>query len=194
MSTHSPVTSSPATSNLPLAAGVWPVDAVHSTVEFTVRHLGISKVRGRFNQFDASLTVGDGLEAVQLEATVDLASVDTNNADRDAHLRSTDFFDTETHPTMTFASTGVSGSDGEYQLVGDLTINGVTAPITFDVEFNGAEVYPMDQALHAGFSARGTLSRKIFGIEFDVPLGADKMAIGDKVTIELEAQFVQPSA
>ena len=182
------------TSTLPLVAGTWPVDAAHSTVEFTVRNLGISKVRGRFNEFDASLTVGHTLETSALTATIELASVDTGNPDRDGHLRSPDFFDTDTHPQMGFASTAIADlGDGDYHVTGDLTLNGTTAPVTLEVEFNGTEDSPMDQSLHAGFSARGTLSRKVFGVEFDLPLGGDRLAIGDKVAVELEIQFVQPS-
>jgi polyisoprenoid-binding protein YceI len=181
------------TSALPLTSGAWTVDAAHSSVEFTVRHLGLSKVRGRFNDFDATLNVGESLDDVGISATIDLASVDTNNADRDAHLRSTDFFDTERHPRMTFASTAIADrGDGAYDLTGDLTINGVTQTVVLDVEFNGTEDYPLDASMHAGFSASGVLSRKTFGIEFDVPLGADKVAIGDKVNLDLEIQFVQP--
>ncbi|MEZ5244884.1 MAG: YceI family protein [Acidimicrobiales bacterium] len=181
------------TSSLPLTSGTWPVDAAHSSVEFTVRHLGLSKVRGRFNDFDATLTVGSSLDDVAVTATIGLASVDTNNADRDAHLRSTDFFDTESHPRMTFVSTAITDrGDGSYGLTGDLSLNGVTQTVVLDVEFNGTEDYPMDGSVHAGFSATGVLSRKSFGIEFDVPLGADKVAIGDKVNLDLEIQFVRP--
>ena len=182
------------TSTLPLTTGRWAVDPAHSGVEFTIRHLGISKVRGRFNNFDASLTVGESVSDTRVDAEIDLSSVDTNNEDRDNHLRTTDFFDVATHPTMTFASTGIrDDGDGEYVLGGDLTINGVSQPVELDVEFNGVETYPMDQKRHAGFSATGTISRGAFGVDFDVPLGVDKVAIGDKVKIELELQFVEPS-
>ena len=181
------------TSSLPLTAGTWTVDSAHSSVEFTVRHLGLSKVRGRFREFTAELTVGDTLDAVGLRAEIALASVDTDNADRDAHLRSTDFFDTENNPKMVFASDTIADrGDGRYGLVGELTLNGVTRPVELDVEFNGTEDYPLDGSVHAGFSATGVLSRKAFGIEFDVPLGADKVAIGDKVNLDLEIQFVRP--
>ncbi len=181
------------TTELPLRTGEWNVDTVHSNVEFTVRHLGISKVRGRFNTFTGALSVGNTLADTRLRASVDLSSVDTNNPDRDAHLRSTDFFDIESHPTMAFESSGISEDDDGYRLDGELTLNGVTKPISFAVEFNGAETYPMDQLVHAGFSASAQLSRKDYGVDFDVPLGADKMAIGDKVAIELEIQVVEPS-
>ena len=182
-----------ATSALPLIAGAWKLDAHHSDVSFTVRHLGISKVRGHFNSFDASLAVGDSLETSSLNATADLSSVDTNNADRDGHLQSTDFFNTETHPQMTFSSSSiVDNGDGEYTVAGTLTINGTAKPVELAVEFNGAEIFPMDQSVHAGFSASATISRSAYGIDFNVPLGVDKVMIGDKVAIELEVQFVQP--
>ncbi|MEM9609783.1 MAG: YceI family protein [Actinomycetota bacterium] len=177
------------TATLPLTAGTWAIDNSHSSVEFVVRHMGLSKVRGRFADFTAELVVGADLSACSLTADVNLASVDTNNADRDAHLTGTDFFDAEASPRMTFVSTAIEGSDGEYTATGDLTIRGVTKPVTLDIEFNGTETFPFDQSVHAGFSATGSISRKDFGIEFEVPLGADKVMIGDKVQIELEAQF-----
>jgi polyisoprenoid-binding protein YceI len=185
---------STSTTTLPLAAGTWTIDTAHSSVEFVIRHLGLSKVRGRFNAFDADLVVGGDLTDSHLSATVELSSVDTNNADRDAHLRGTDFFGVESNPHMTFASTRISRDGDDYTVVGDLTINGVTKPVELEVEFNGVETYPMDQKRHAGFSATATISRSDFGIDFDVPLGVDKVALGDKVKIELEVQLVEPAA
>lgn len=181
------------TTQLPLSAGAWQIDRAHSAVEFTIRHLGISKVRGRFNEFDATLFVGSSLAESRVSAEIALSSVDTNHPDRDAHLRSTDFFGVDTHPTMTFSSTELRRDGDDYVMLGQLTINGITQPVELDVEFNGAEVYPMDQQRHAGFSASTTISRGAFGIDFDVPLGVDKVALGDKVKVELELQFVEPS-
>jgi polyisoprenoid-binding protein YceI len=178
---------------LPITAGTWPADTAHSTVEFTVRHLGISKVRGRFDDFDAALTVGDTLENSALRASIELSSVHTGNSDRDGHLQSSDFFGTEANPQMNFVSTAIADRGaGEYELTGNLTLNGVTQPVVLDAEFNGTEDFPMDGSVHAGFSASGFLSRRAFGVEFDVPLGADKVMISDKVSIELEIQFVRP--
>src|SRR6476659_5257339 len=127
------MTTSLTTTSLPLAPGVWAVDQSHSGVSFVVRHLGLSNVRGRFDKFDATLEVGSTLESVAVTAEIELASVATNNADRDAHLRSTDFFDTENQPVMTFRSTSVTGAGENYELAGDLTIAGITKPVTFDV-------------------------------------------------------------
>lgn len=180
------------TTDIPIATGTWTVDRVHSSVEFTVRHLGLAKVRGRFNDFDAAVEVGESLDATSVRADVALASVDTNNADRDAHLRSSDFFSVETAPKMTFRSNAVTRDGDAYRLVGDLTLNDTTREVTFDVEFFGTEVYPMDDTVRAGFSATGAISRSDFGVSFDVPLGADKVAIGDKVAIELEVQLIAP--
>jgi polyisoprenoid-binding protein YceI len=175
--------------SVPLQAGTWTVDPAHSTVEFTIRHLGLSKVRGRFNRFAGQVQVGDDLQSTRLDATVDLASVDTNNADRDAHIRSTDFFSTETNPALTFTSREVVGASGRYVVTGDLTLNGVTQPVDLEVSFNGTEVYPINGKTHAGFTARGEISRKQWGIDFNVPLAAGGLVLGDKVELELEVQL-----
>ncbi len=189
------MTTEAASSALPLSPGLWVLDANHSGVHFRIRHLGLSNVRGRFDRFDATLRVGATVDDVAIEATIDMGSVDTNQPDRDAHLRGTDFFSTEQHPEMTFRSTAVRRlDDGEYELSGDLTINGVTRPVTLEVEFNGVEVFPADGKTHAGFSATGEVNRDDFGIDFNMPLGMDKMALGQKVRVELEFQFVAPEA
>jgi len=179
---------------LPLAKGVWTLDANHSGVYFRVRHYGLSNVHGRFDRFDATLKVGgDRLADVQVEATVDMTSVNTNQPDRDAHLRSTDFFSADLHPEMVFRSIVVrEKSDDEYELEGDLAINGVERNIVLDVEFNGLEVFPGDNKTHAGFTATGMINREDFGVDFNMPLGMDRMALGQKVRIELELQFVAP--
>ncbi len=179
-----------ATDHLELAPGRWSLDKNHSGVSFVVRHLGLSNVRGRFDGFDATLDIGTSLAEIAITADVDLSSVDTNNADRDAHLRSTDFFDTDQHPFMTFRSTSVTGSGENYELAGDLTIAGVTKPVTFDVDFNGTEIFPGDQSTHAGFTATGTIRRSDFGIDFGIIAGAEKLMLGDKVKVELDMQFV----
>ena len=184
----SPTAPSPAdtarSSGPTLADGAWVVEPSHSEVGFTVRHLGLSKVRGRFNSFSATVQVADGA-VTELEAQVDLASVDTNNPDRDGHLKSTDFFDVEQHPAMTFRSTSADAT----RLSGDLTINGITKPVTFDLEFHGVTIDGYETT-RAGFSAAGRILRTDFGIDFNAPLGMDGMLIADKVDIELEIQLV----
>ncbi len=184
------MTETSTTSALPLATGEWKVDPAHSGVHFKIRHLGLTNVRGQFKSFDATLTVGDTLDSVACAATIDLASVDTNQPDRDAHLLSTDFFSADQNPQISFVSTGVSGVDGDYELAGDLTINGVTRSVSFPVEFSGAEVHPGDGKQHAGFYAAADIRRNDFGIDFNMPIGVDKLALGEKVKVELELQFV----
>ena len=186
------MTSITTTSTLPLTTGTWTADPAHTTVGFVVRHLGLSKVRGRFDGVRAQLVVGDDLATSSVTAEVDMSTVKTGNADRDAHLTSSDFFNAETNPTMSFTSTSITGDGEEFTLAGNITINGVTRPIELDVEFFGTSVFPMDQSTRAGFSATGTLSRKDFGIEFNVPLGGDKVMIADKVAIDLDVQLIAP--
>ena len=177
---------------LPLTGGRWALDKNHSGIFFVVRHLGLSNVRGRFDGFDATLEIGSSIESVSVTADVDLSTVDTNNADRDTHLRSSDFFDTAQHSAMTFRSTSVTGSGDSYELAGDITIAGITKPVTFDVEFNGTELFPADQSTHAGFSATGQIRRSDFGIDFGIIAGAEKLMLGDKIKIELDLQFIAP--
>ncbi len=177
--------------SLPINQGQWKIDPTHSSVAFTIKHLGISKVRGQFNAFDASATVGETLDASSLSAEIDMASVDTNNEDRDNHLKSTDFFGVEANPKMTFSSSAITQAGEEYKVAGDLTINGQTKPIELKVEFEGQQVNPQSQSTHAGFSATGIIKRSDYGIDFNMPLGADKMLISDDVKIELDVQLVE---
>ena len=178
---------------LPLQTGNWPFDPTHSSVLFSIRHLGLAKVRGRFDRFDVTLDVGSTLAETRIAAVIDLDSIDTNNDDRDAHLRGTDFFSTERHPTMRFVSTQISGADDELQLSGLLTLNGITRPITLDVEFHGVQEFPGLNKRHVGFSATGSLKRSEFGIDFGMmPLGLDKLALTDDVKIELDLEFIEP--
>ena len=168
-----------------LTPGTWNIEPSHSSVGFTVRHLGLSKVRGQFNSFSGELRIADDLTASSVVAEVDLSSIDTNNADRDGHLQSTDFFGVENNPTMKFNSTAVT----ETSLTGNLSINGVTKSVTFDLEFHGVAVDAYETT-RAGFSATGEISRSDFGISFNMPIGLDGMLIGDKINIELEIQAV----
>ena len=180
------------TSALPLAAGTWAADPSHTTVGFVVRHLGLSKVRGRFDGVTGQLVVGDDLAGSSVSAEIEMGTVKTGNADRDAHLTSSDFFNAETNPTMTFRSTTIAGEGEEFTMVGDLTINAITKQVELEVEFFGTSVFPMDQSTRAGFSATGTIWRKEFGINFNAPVGADKVMISDKVTLDLDVQLVAP--
>ena len=168
-----------------LTAGTWTIDQSHSEVGFTVRHLGISKVRGRFQTFAGTLNIGGDQLASSVSATVDLTSIDTNNKQRDGHLQSADFFGVDENPTMTFESTEVT----EHSLAGNLSINGVTKPVVFTLEFHGVTTDPYG-ATRSGFSAAGEILRSEFGISFNAPAGLDGMLVSDKVTIELEIEAV----
>lgn len=173
------------TTNQTLNAGTWEVDPVHSSVGFTVRHLGMSKVRGRFNSFQGTAEIADEDAVGSVVVTVDMDSVDTNNADRDGHLRNSDFFGVEEHQQMSFRSTSVSKD----ALVGIINIKGVTRPVEFDLEFFGVTVDHYGTT-RTGFSARGQINRSDFGIDFNAPFGLDGILLSDNVDIELEVQLV----
>jgi len=173
-----------------LTRGTWNADVAHSQVEFTIRHLGLARVRGRFNDFTATAVVADDLTLSSVEATVEMSSIDTNNADRDAHIKSTDFFDIENQPQMTFRSTSIEGSGSDYRLVGDLTINGVTKQTEFALEFLGVVVDGYD-ATRAGFVASTEINRKDFGVEFNMPIPGGGMLLSDSVKIDLDIQLVR---
>ena len=177
----------------PLTAGTWNLDASHSEVGFSVRHAGISKVRGSFTEFDATLTIGESLADSSVEATVQIASVSTKDANRDGHLKSADFFDAEQFPTMTFKSTGTKGDADEFVLIGDLTIRGVTKQVELETELGGQAVDAFG-ATRVGFSASTTISRKEFGITWNAALEAGGVLVSDKVKIEIDASFVLPTA
>jgi len=141
----------------------------------------------------AELFVGAIGSTAEVVANIDLASIDTSNPDRDVHLRSTDFFNVDQHPSMTFRSTRIEPADDGYSMTGDLTLNGITRSVTLDVESNGLVVVPADGRTHFGLSAVGELRRSEFGIEFGLmPIGIDRLALADKVAFELEMQFLQP--
>ncbi len=176
-----------------LTTGTWTLDSSHSEIGFTVRHAGISKVRGTFDNVDAVINVADNIESSGVQATVKTESFNSKDANRDAHVKGPDFFDIEQFPEMTFTSTSVSGSGETYVLSGDLTIRGVTKPVEFDTEFNGVAVDPFG-ATRAGFSAQTVISRKDFGLTYNAALEAGGVLIGDKVTISVDAAFVAPSA
>ncbi|MFW6188379.1 MAG: YceI family protein [Actinomycetota bacterium] len=174
-----------------LVPGSWTFDPAHSEVGFSVRHAGISKVRGTFGDVDAQLTVADPVEDSTLTATVQMASIDTKNTDRDAHVRSADFFDVENHPTMTFRSTAVAFDGAEGTITGELTIKDVTRTVELGVESNGVVVDAFG-VTRAGFSAETTISRKDFGITWNAAMEAGGVLVSDKVVISLDVAFTAP--
>ena len=171
-------------------AGIWDVDASHSNVEFVVRHM-FTKMRGRFGEFTGTLELGEQLEDSKVEGSISAASIDTSNADRDAHLRSPDFFDVESFPVLTFRSTGVRPTgDGELRLDGELTIKGVTRPVVLDVEFTGWAADPFGGE-RAGFSARTEIDREDYGLTWNVALETGGVLVGRRIKIELEIEAVR---
>jgi len=187
------MTTSSTSLSLPLAPGRWAIDANHSSIGFTIRHLGVSKVRGRFTRFDAEVIIGETLETTTVNATVDMASIDTANADRDAHVLSADIIDVARRPTIVFRSTRVAGAGSEYEVDGDLTIGDVTRPIALTVELGGIESFPGGPR-HAGFEATTEIRRKDFGIDLALPPGVNVVALGDVVKVELDLQLLEPAS
>lgn len=175
-----------------LTPGTWTLDASHSEVGLTVRHAGISKVRAVFEEPSGTLTLTDNGVA-SVDASVKTASFNSKSADRDAHVRGEDFLDAEKYPELTFTAENVTAAGEEFELSGDLTIRGITQPVTFTVEFGGQAVDPFG-ATRAGFSGSTVISRKEFGLTWNAALEAGGVLVGDKVTIDLEVAFVHQGA
>ena len=172
-----------------VSTGTWTIDASHTEIGFSVRHL-VSKVRGKFEAFEGTIVTHDDLTASTVNVTVDLNSINTGTADRDNHLRSADFFEVETHPKMTFVSTGiVQKSDTDFVVTGDLTIKGVTKPVELATEFLGEGGDPWG-GTRVGIEATAEISRKEFGIDFNIPLEGGKVMVGDKISIHINAEAV----
>jgi polyisoprenoid-binding protein YceI len=174
------------------AAGTWSIDTAHSSVEAVVRHLVVSRVRGRFASFSGTVQIGDDVTDSSLDVSIDAASIDTGVEDRDQHLRSADFLDVDTHPTITFRSTQVQHVDGDrWQVPGELTIRGETRPVTLDVEFLGRQTDPWGND-KAAFEARTTIAREDFGITWNQALETGGVLVGKELTVELLVQL-QPA-
>lgn len=174
-----------------LTAGTWNIDPVHSEFTFTARHAGVSKVRGQFEEIGGVVTVAENLEdsSVNAEAVVD--SITTRNEQRDGHLKSGDFFQAEQHPKLTFSSNAVKAeSADEFEIVGELTMRGVTKEVAFATEFGGVATDPNGNQV-AGMSASATVNRKDFGMEFEAVLGGGELLVSDKVKIDLELELVK---
>jgi polyisoprenoid-binding protein YceI len=167
--------------------GVYDIDAKHSSVEFVARHLMISKVRGRFDDVTGVITVAEIPEESTVEVTIGAHSVRTGEDQRDAHLRSGDFFDIETHPQWTFSSTGVKREGDTWKVTGDLTIRGVTHPVVLDVEFEGANVTPWGTSA-VGFSASTEIDREQWGVSYNQVLETGGVMVGKKIRIELQIE------
>lgn len=176
-------------SDLGLTAGTWNIDPAHSEVAFVIRHL-MTKVRGSFTEFSGTLEIAEKTNDSKVDVEIKIDSIDTRNPDRDAHIRSAEILGAEDHPAMKFSGTGVHEEGGEYFLDGTLTIKNVSRPISLAVEFNGTSEDPWG-GTRAGFSATGSVSRKEYNIDFNIPFGGDKALLGDKVDLQLEVQAVR---
>jgi polyisoprenoid-binding protein YceI len=167
--------------------GTWNLDPAHSSIEFVARHLMVTKVRGGFGTFSGTIEIADNPTESVIEIEVDMGSVATGSADRDGHLMSADFFDVENHPQMTFVSTSIIDKDEGYQVTGDLTVKGVTNPMTLDVDYLGVMTDPWGNA-KAAFSASGEVNREDWGLTWNAPLEAGGVLVSKTAKIEIEVQ------
>ena len=171
------------------ATGTWKVDPTHSEIGFTVRHLAISKVRGTFETFDVTIVTAENPADTTIEASIDIASVNTKQADRDNHLRTSDFFLADEFPTMNFRSTGIDTDGDDFSITGDLTLRGVTKSVVLKGEFGGIATDPYGQT-KAGATATTKINRTDFGVNWNTALETGGFVLGEEVTINLELQVI----
>lgn len=178
-----------------MAVTKWQIDTTHSEVQFKVKHMMISTVTGYFSNFNATVeTEGDDFTTAKAEFTADLSSISTNNEQRDAHLKSADFFDAENHPQVTFKSSRLEKIDDEnYTLHGDLTIRGTTKPVTLKVEFGGIAVDPWGNT-RVGFTIDGKINRKDYGLNWSAVTEAGGIVVSDEVRLHVNAEFIKEQA
>lgn len=173
----------------------WSIDVVHTHIGFSAKHMMVSTVRGQFREYRGTVTIDPtDFTRSSFEGEIDVASIDTGVAQRDDHLRNSDFFDAPNHPKILFKSTRVEAKgDNEYVVHGDITIRGVQKPIALEVEFHGTSKNPWGKTV-SGLSARATINRKDFGVSYNAILEAGGVAVSEKVKLELEAEFVAEEA
>jgi polyisoprenoid-binding protein YceI len=171
-------------------AATWTIDPIHSEVGFSVRHMMVSKVRGRFTTFSGELVTAEDPTQSSVTAEIDLSSINTGQEQRDEHIRSADFFEVETYPRMTYKSTGIRVEDGEYIVDGDLTLKGVTKSVPLHLELNGFGPDPFG-GVRAGFTATGEINRRDFNVNFTAPMQNGGVVVADKITLHLEIEAVR---
>jgi polyisoprenoid-binding protein YceI len=173
--------------------GTWDIDAAHSTVGFSVRHMMVSKVRGYFREFSGVLVTAEDPSQSSVTATINMDSIDTRQEQRDAHIRSADFFDVGNYTEMTFRSTAVRAKGEDWVVDGELTLKGITKPVSLELELQGfgPDAYG---GTRAGFSAKTVISRKEFGVDIDMPMEGGGVVVGDKINVELEIEAVLRAA
>ena len=186
------MTSTETTINPTSLTGTYTIDAAHSQIGFVARHAMVTKVRGSFNEFEGSGSFdAEDPTRSNLQLTIQAASIDTRNADRDQHLRSNDFFAMDEYPEIRFVSTAVEpAGDDRYRVTGDLTLKGVTKPVTVDFEYTGAAVDPFGNQ-RIGFEGRATVNRKDWGVTWNAPLETGGVLVGEKITLEFEVSAIQ---
>lgn len=172
-----------------LKPGVWSIDSAHSEISFTVRHMMVAKVRGVFEKFSGTLTIADDPLQSSVRANIDASSLSTRHEQRDAHLRSADYLESETYPEVTFNSTAVRADGDAFVVTGDFSLHGVTRQVELALEFNGATVDPYGNS-RAGFSAATTINRKDYGITTEVPMDGGGVVVGDRIAVSLEIEAV----
>ncbi|WP_235492656.1 MULTISPECIES: YceI family protein [unclassified Leifsonia] len=170
-------------------AGTWKLDPAHSELSFSVRHLAISKVRGSFENFDATIVTGENPADTTIDATIEVASVNTNQAQRDEHLRTSDFFKVDEFPTATYAAKDIAIDGDDFTVTGDLTLRGVTKPVTLKGEFGGITTDGYGQT-KAGASATAKFNRNDFGVSWNAAVEAGGLTLGDEITLNAEIQVV----
>ncbi|MDQ4031920.1 MAG: YceI family protein [Actinomycetota bacterium] len=173
-----------------LPAGRWKLDDAHSELGFTVRHMMVGKIRGRFRSFESTVVLAENPLLSSIKATIDVKSLDTGNGPRDAAVLSAEYLDAENYPQLTFRSTGIRGDGEDYLLGGDLTIRGVTRPVELKVQYNGNITDPFGNE-RIGFSVQGEINRKVFDISVDIPMDGGGFVVGDKIRLEFELDFVR---
>jgi polyisoprenoid-binding protein YceI len=173
---------------LPIGVGTYPIDTAHSQLGFTLSHIGISAIRGTFDEYKGELKVGDNLDDTSVTIEAEMASINSGNSLRDENVHVAEYLDVANHPHMSFRSTSIAESASRYALIGDLTIKGVTMPMTFDVTYNGEAIFPIDGSTHFGFTGRATISRSAFGVSHAPDV------ISDDVDLTLDVRFVRPAS
>jgi polyisoprenoid-binding protein YceI len=175
------------------APGTWLIDAGHTEVGFTGRHFGLTKIRGRFTSVEGAVVIGEDPARSHVTAAVDLRTVSSGSEARDEHLRSADFFDVERHPTATFKSTGLTVAGPTARLLGELTLKGITRPLTLDVDYLGHAADPWGGE-RAVFSASGRINREDWGLTWNMLLDAGGLLVSKEITLTIEAELVRQPA
>jgi polyisoprenoid-binding protein YceI len=174
-----------------MATTKWTIDSTHSEIGFKVKHMMFTNVSGKFDSYEATIiTDGDNFENASIEFSADINSINSNNADRDNHLKSGDFFDVENHPKLTFKATSFTKKGDDFELVGDLTLRGVTKPVKLEAEFSGLMKDPWGNT-KAGLNISGKINRKDWGLNWNSALEAGGVLVGEEVRLNIELQLIQ---